>query len=395
MAVGIVCELNPFHKGHAYLLEETRRLFPGEPIILAMSGCFVQRGEPALFDPYYRARCALMHGADMVILLPSPAATASAEGFARGALSLLKATNLVTSFVFGLPKDDSLSFLTEAARLTFSEEYNSVFQTLLSEKVPYAAARTEALEALLKKPFPKDPNALLALEYLRAVRTIPAPELTPFAISRRGPDTASALRRLAKEGLLTAELLPPLSKEGTISLPDFVFPDHLFPALRYLLAVMTPDSLARIDGAGEGLENRLLREILTASSYEELLQSLQTKRYPASRLRRYLLSVYLSITKEKRALYQKLSAPPFLWVLGARKEAASLLSSLTKASSAPVIIRAHDDAASLTGSSADFFYDELRSFSLYHSLTSPSKERSDSRTQSPLEIPYSQPFLWV
>lgn len=69
MYIGITAEWNPFHSGHAHMLRSLKNLFPDAPIISAMSGSFVQRGEPAIFDKWTRAKWALMFGVDAVIEL--------------------------------------------------------------------------------------------------------------------------------------------------------------------------------------------------------------------------------------------------------------------------------------------------------------------------------------
>ena len=72
-ASGVICEFNPFHNGHAYLLSRMREQV-GEDgcVVCLMSGRFVQRGEPSIADPYLRARMALAGGADLVLELPFP-----------------------------------------------------------------------------------------------------------------------------------------------------------------------------------------------------------------------------------------------------------------------------------------------------------------------------------
>ena len=95
MAIGIVCEYNPFHKGHLYHLQTARATYANLygctpaaiPIICVMSGHYVQRGEPALLDKWTRTRMALAAGASLVIELPTYYSTATAEWFAYGSIS--------------------------------------------------------------------------------------------------------------------------------------------------------------------------------------------------------------------------------------------------------------------------------------------------------------------
>ena len=77
--IGIICEYDPFHRGHAHQFAEIRRIFPDAAIICLMSGCFTQRGLPALFSPSVRAAAALENGADLVLELPTAFAVPSAQ----------------------------------------------------------------------------------------------------------------------------------------------------------------------------------------------------------------------------------------------------------------------------------------------------------------------------
>ena len=98
---GIIAEYNPFHEGHKYQINYLREQENTDYVIVAMSGDFVQRGTPALFSKYDRARMALLEGADLVLELPAALATASAELFARGGVQLLDGLGVVNTLCFG------------------------------------------------------------------------------------------------------------------------------------------------------------------------------------------------------------------------------------------------------------------------------------------------------
>ena len=80
--IAIICELNPLHNGHAYLINEAKKSFGADRVILIMSGDFTQRGTPAIVPKEVRTKMALTAGADVVIELPVCYATGSAEYFA-------------------------------------------------------------------------------------------------------------------------------------------------------------------------------------------------------------------------------------------------------------------------------------------------------------------------
>ena len=100
--LGIICEYNPFHAGHAAHIAESRAAVGGDsPVVCVMSGDFVQRGTPAVYNKHVRAKAACAAGADLVLELPLPWSIASAERFARGGVGLLNSLGVVTHLCFG------------------------------------------------------------------------------------------------------------------------------------------------------------------------------------------------------------------------------------------------------------------------------------------------------
>ena len=131
--IGIICEFNPFHYGHRYLIREARKAFPGQPVICVTSGNYVQRGEPAFYDKMTRTEMALLGGADMVLELPTYYAAATAEKFAFGACRILASTGLVSSLVFGMEHPENLPLLEKTAAFLTSDD--SPYPDLLKEKL--------------------------------------------------------------------------------------------------------------------------------------------------------------------------------------------------------------------------------------------------------------------
>ena len=199
--VGIIAEYNPFHNGHLYQMQEARRRSGADYVVVAMSGDFVQRGEPALLDKWVRARMALEAGADLVLELPVRVSTGSAEFFARGGISLLSSLGTVDVLSFGyegtmpssgiaahdvIKSDDviqsDLKELTQAAAFFSreeSEDYKKELKSLLSAGMTYAQARVEAYLKTSDEPVSgdllKSPNNILAVEYLKAIRQLQSP----------------------------------------------------------------------------------------------------------------------------------------------------------------------------------------------------------------------------
>lgn len=196
-AAGIIAEYNPFHSGHKYQIDMLRKK-GAQTVAVALSGNFVQRGAPAWCDKYLRTRMALSQGVDLVFELPVIYALSSAEGFARGGVSLLSALPLDT-LCFGMETED-LASLERIADFLFTEDiqspespYQKKLRELCSRGLSYPAARQKALACFLPEVFDSQPdilshpNQILALEYLKALRSFGSP-LCPLAIRRIGQD---------------------------------------------------------------------------------------------------------------------------------------------------------------------------------------------------------------
>ena len=175
---GVIAEYNPFHNGHAYHLEETRQKTGAEAIVCVMSGNFVQRGMPALFDKWTRTQMALQNGVYLVVELPTYYATASAEFFAQGSIGLLDSMGIVDSLSFGAKTED-MDTLKRIANILYLEpdEYKELLKVELKKGVSYPTARSTALKVFTKKEFDSkyiteillDANNILAVEYLKAL----------------------------------------------------------------------------------------------------------------------------------------------------------------------------------------------------------------------------------
>ena len=175
MATAIICEFNPFHNGHAYLLSEAKRL-TGEPNMVIMSGSFTQRGEAAVCDKFTRAGAALRHGADLVVELPTAFAVANAERFAQGGVRIAKFFSGVHTLAFGCETDD-LDALRAAAAAIRSERVNALIAAEMRGGGYYPRALEEALRTVCGGEVAaavSSPNNILAVEYIRALENFDA-----------------------------------------------------------------------------------------------------------------------------------------------------------------------------------------------------------------------------
>ena len=389
--IGIIAEYNPFHNGHAYQIAHVRKNLHADYIVVATSGDYVQRGEPALLDKYTRARMALSSGADVVLELPVLWSTASAELFADAGISLFEKTGCVNGICFGAESGD-LALLRriadvladEPADLKASLKYNlksgSTFPkareaALLSYfsgsagqdgALPVSA---EALSSLLASP-----NNILALEYLKALRRR-ASSITPYLLKREGaayhetsilsgasaiPASASAIRHTlfadaagacgnsadrASEDSADGILRHAMPQEALAILQDYRadFPllcaDDFSGILGYLLLSSSASQLARTADSSLEFANRMRNQLPYYTSFSSFASRLKSKEMTLTRINRILLHSILGITSSDYACGNALDKIPYLRILGFRKSSAPLLAALKVSAAVPLITR--------------------------------------------------------
>ena len=356
---GIICEFNPLHSGHAYLMARLRQQ-GADAVVCAMSGNFVQRGEPALVNKLSRAEMAVDCGADLVLELPTPWAMATAETFAKGGVQLLAMAGC-THIGFGSECGDA-ALLQGVADTLMSPDLQVDIRTELAAGVTYAAARQKAVEARLGAVASvlRQPNDTLAVEYLKACRQL-AVDITPIVVRRigAGHDGAPA------EGYASATYIRQLVRQGKGESAFSFMPEtaaavlarelaagratdsrHVERAILARLRQMTEAEFAAYDGGGEGLYHRVYDAVRRCATVEELLAAVKTKRYPAARLRRLVLSAWLGLPKAPETV-------PYARVLAANGTGRALLRQMRKAGQ-PVLTKAADVA--VLGPSAETLF---------------------------------------
>ena len=360
--VGIVAEYDPFHLGHAWHMAETRRLLGGGAVVCVMSGHWVQRGGCAVTDKWTRAAAALMGGADLVLELPTPWAMASAEAFARGAVSLLHAAGVVDVLSFG-SESGELAPLEEAAAALDGPDYPDRLRAALSRGLSFPAARQEAAGGA---PCLSAPNNNLGVEYLRALRALGS-SIRPLTVPRRGAAhdgpaaegfaSASAIRALLRAGN-RAGAEPYLAGPWTGEIADLRYVER---AVLSRLRVMEEADWAALPdgGAAEGLPARLAEAARQAGGLEEFYALAKTRRYPHARLRRLALAAFLGLRAADRP-----AAPPYLRVLGLSEMGRELLRRMKGACPLPVITKPAQ-AKDLDGPARALFEAEARYTDLY------------------------------
>ena len=359
---GIVAEYNPFHRGHAWHIAETRRRLGGDaPVVCVMSGHWVQRGECALADKWLRAALALDRGADLVVELPTPWAMASAESFARGAVALLAATGVVNVLSFG-SETGELAPLEEAAAALDAPDYPERLRAALGRGLSFPAARQEAAGAACLSA----PNNNLGVEYLRSLRALGS-TIRPLTVPRQGAGhdgpaaggyaSASELRRLLRAGR-GEEAAPYLTAPWSGELADM---QHIERAVLARLRTMGEGDWAALpDGGGaEGLPSRLAKAAREAVSLEDFYTRAKTRRYPHARLRRLALAAFLGLRAAERP-----AAPPYVRVLGLGGRGRALLRRMKDTCPLPVIVKPAQ-ARELDGPARTLFESEARYTDLY------------------------------
>ncbi|RHT94332.1 nucleotidyltransferase family protein [Clostridium sp. AM27-28] len=383
--VGLITEYNPFHAGHLYHMQQARELTGADYCVVLMSGNFVQRGEPAIFDKYLRTKTALLAGADLVLEIPAAFSTASAHEFAAYGVALLSAIG-VDAVVFG-SECGQIEILKQAAYALNHEsaEFQERLRKGLKAGLTYPQARAKALEmedtwaSVLTSP-----NNILGIEYLRAAEDLHSP-MEFYTISRKGSgyheDTladasfpsASAIRGIIRNSLskdkdlldILASHLPAVTHPAyTGAVPVFVddFSELLNAAVLQLQATFSIADLS------PELAARLAKPPYFPLSFEERIQALKTRQLTYTRVSRALLHLVLGMREEDISRWKEEGYALYARILGFRRQSSPLLSCLHKKSSIPLITKMADAAQNLSPSALALLEQEVYASHLYQTV---------------------------
>lgn len=377
MKIGsIVAEYNPFHNGHRYQIEEYKRHKDISHLVVAMSGNFVQRGAPAIFDKFSRAEMAISAGADLVIEIPAYFATQTAELYARGAILSLDALGCLDSICFGT-EEENIEKLKETARLLVyrNEEYEKILSKYLAEKLPFPIARQSAIEKILEldnSEFLSMSNNILAIEYLKELLRIDS-NIEAVSILRKAVDhnsieakgnfkSATSIRKslyniketiskryremdtiekIEEEKILGFEKYLPSTSVEVIK-KNFskdiypIYAENFFDELCYSI-LREEENLEQYFEVNEGIENSIRKNITTSYNFEELVEELTSARYSSSRIRRTLFNILLGIYKDDMKEIRRLKALSYIRVLAFNKKGTEILKEIKNKSNALII----------------------------------------------------------
>lgn len=344
--LGIVAEYNPFHNGHLYHLNSALKETNADFVVCAMSGNFIQRGEPALLNKFIRADIAVKNGIDLVIEIPAYYSVSTAEKFAFAGINLLNQCG-ATSISFGCENNDINKLKTIAGILNKEPtEYTQLLKSYLDTGISYPEARSKSISKLLNisENVLNKPNNILGIEYLKAIEKINS-FIESVPITRVDSDyhdldsktnilSATGIREKLKSNS-DIDLFVPSSTLTGIEKP--VFFNDFEQLILFSLRKMSINDIKALPDVTEGLENRIFSAILASTSLEQLINNIKTKRYPLTRIKRILISALLSLSKEKLSEFDNAGGPQYLRVLSLSPKGTELLSYISKTSKLPLV----------------------------------------------------------
>lgn len=359
----IIAEYNPFHNGHLYHIEQTRKALAPDYIAAVMSGNFVQRGDIAICDKYLRAEAAARCGLDLVVELPVKYAVSNASRFARGAVETIRAFGVEGAISFGA--SGSLAELKTAAEALSDPDMCSRIEQLSKgegktfpaafDSVLRSCGRAETADML------KDPNNVLAIEYLRNIQK--TDRLFAYAVDREAKyahDAPVPSDRFASAAFLREAIYKSYNASSELyilnNLVDYVprtalellnnavsegaFPvdrDKFDAAAYSRLLTMSSDSFCKIDNVNQGLENRITEAIKNNSSPFDAICDIKSKRHTMARLRQIFMSAVLGVTKE-----DVVSPPSYIRVLAFNEKGRELLGRIRGTALLPIAANLSD-----------------------------------------------------
>lgn len=412
--VGIIAEYNPFHNGHQYQIHKIKTLFPEKKILVMISGDFVQRGEPAIFNKYIRTKCALSAGADIVFELPSMFAAASAEHFACAAVLAFAATGVVDTLCFGAENDNYVLF-NRIADLLIEEpsSYQSILKHHLKNGLSYPKARALAVAEQLQdtacEDLLKQPNNILGIEYIKAIRKYHL-DIEPCIIKRKGGgyhdvslesslSSATALRKAlsnhsqnpkkeihsySKNFILPDELMNYMPDSCFKILSESEYAKPLFFAdfyefLQYALWQQSSNYTNYFEVTNE-ISNSLSKLQYYPARIEELFSTLSSKNYTNTRIRRALLNILLKHTKTDMETAKNTGYTSYLRILGFCSASSYILREIQQTGQISLVNKVADAYKTLSVENLQHFQRDLQSSTLYkqaffnkYGLTMPSE----------------------
>ena len=308
-SVGIIAEYNPFHNGHLYHLTKIKEKHPNAVIVLVMSGNFTQRGDVSIIDKWKKTQIALKAGIDLVIELPFPFATQSADYFSYGSITLLEKLK-VDKVIFGSESDNIKDLEIIADTQINNPDFDKLVKIYSKFGKNYPTALSLAVKDLTNQEITA-PNDLLGISYVKVIKQNNY-KIIPETIKRTNSyheeelnesiSSATAIRKALNNNEDIKTQVPEITLDY---LTDLHTIEEYFPLLKY--KIITEKDLSIYNTVDEGIDQKLKKEIINATSYQDLINRIKSKRYTYNKLSRMLIHILCNFTKEKKEQFKDIS----------------------------------------------------------------------------------------
>lgn len=291
--IGFICECNPFHKGHKILIKEAKNR--GDIIVAVISGNFVQRGEPAVYDKYKRTISLLKNNVDLVIELPVEFTLSSANIFANTGINILLSLGFVDEIIFG-SESNNIEKLNNIAKLNI---YNKNNTSIIKDNLKKGMSYPKAIEIFLGEKLLS--NDILSVEYIRAINKLK--NKTSFYIIKRDERYSATNERKKINKKITTNSFSNI--------------------LNFCL--LNNNNLINISGTNQDICNSINNIKYNNSDFNKKALLLKTKNRTLSNIKRIFLCIILNINKNLLKKQKNGSKITYIRILGIKKEATSLL----------------------------------------------------------------------
>ena len=335
-SIGLIAEYNPFHNGHMYQLKKIKELYPDSTIILILSGNFTQRGDVSIIDKWKKTSIALKAGVDLVIELPFPFATQSADYFSYGAITLLEHLK-VEKLVFGSESDNLEDLKLIASTQLNNEEFDKLVKIYSKLGYNYPTALSKSLEDLTGKKI-DTPNDLLGVSYIKTILKYNY-KIEPVIIKRINNYHEKELNKTFSSATSIREALK-RNNQVTGEVPKFVLPylnrlhylDDYFMILKY--KIITTPNLEIYQTVDQGFDKILKKYINGIYTIDELIKKIKSKKYTYNKINRMLLHILCNFKKSDANIFKKIS---YIRILGFNDKGRVYLNSVKKDIDIPII----------------------------------------------------------
>ncbi len=317
MVIGIVAEYNPFHNGHLHQINEIRKEFGEDAIIIAvMSGNYTQRGEIAIADKGTRAKCAVLSGVNLVLELPYPFSSSCAEIFASSAVHILNSIHCVDYISFG-SEAANIEILEQIAEAMLTDRYIDILKRTESYESNKSLGHPKCMELALEEygiptdAFSFSANNILALEYIKALKkqksNIKLHTIKRIANDYRSDNivdgniqSASAIRKKIFDHCSALNFIPSTTRnflEEAYTMGEY--PTNIerisSAIISHFRLSETDQKDLSVDSAG-GIYDRITTMSLKSNTVKELIENTETKKFTTARVRRAVVNSFLGVT---------------------------------------------------------------------------------------------------